>query len=400
MRGVAGLAAYAAAPRSFARVRPLKVGVIGAGIVGASIARALAESGARVTVFEKAGPALGATQNSFAWVNAFDGDAHYRSLRLQSLLIYREWDSRLGLGMTWGGYADWAADAAGAEAVRTNAAQLADTPYPVRTLAAGDLAALSAALQPGVVTEAFYSRIDGHLDPVKVTHRFLEHAARLRATVVYPCEVTSLEFRRSRLTGVSTTQGPFALDRLVVAAGVDTPHILALTGFSLGLKHAPGILAHSVPVSQLTTLICDAPGGLSFKQMADGCVVGTDATEPPHTADHEEIRAHPRNFPNEALRAYHGNRILTKIGAFLPATNGVALERLTLGFRPLPLDGFPVIGALRATPDVHVAVTHSGVTLAPIIARYTTLEVLHGARVDVLAPYRPERFSAAVAGTG
>jgi glycine/D-amino acid oxidase-like deaminating enzyme len=398
--GVAGLAGYAMAARTFARARPLKVGVIGGGIVGACIASTLTQAGAKVTLFEKSGPALGATQNSFAWVNAFDDDAHYRSLRLQSLFAYRDLDRPLGLKMSWGGYADWAADAAGVEAVRSSARQLEGTPYAVRPLAPDELAALSPALQPGPVTAAFYSAIDGHLDPVHVTHRFLEHATGLGAAVVYPCEVQALEFRGPHIKSVRTGGGTFAVDRLVVAAGVDTPRILSMAGFSLGLQHAPGILAHSAPLPPLTTLICDAPGGLSFKQMTDGSVVGTDATAPPHTAFHDDIRSRTMDFPDQALREHHGNRILTKISSYLPAARGVPLERLTLGFRPLPMDGFPVVGALPASPDVHVAVTHSGVTLAPIVARHTTDEVLHGSRVEMLAPYRPERFVKRIARAG
>jgi glycine/D-amino acid oxidase-like deaminating enzyme len=400
LRGVAGLVGCAMAAHGCARARPLKVGVVGGGIVGACIASALAQAGAKVTLFEKSGPALGATQNSFAWVNAFDSDPHYRSLRLQSLFAYRDLDGPLGLGMTWGGYANWAADASGAEAVRSNAQQLADTPYAVRSLAPDELAALSPALQPGPVTAAFYSAIDGHLDPVHVTRRFLDHATGLGAVVLYPCEVHALEFRGRHVKSVRTGNGAFAVDRLVIAAGVDTPRILGMAGFSLGLQHAPGILAHSAPLPPLTSLICDAPGGLSFKQMANGSVVGTDATSPPHTASHDDIRSRPMDFPDQALREHHGNRILTKISAFLPAARGVSLERLTLGFRPLPMDGFPVLGALSASPDVHVAVTHSGVTLAPIIARHTAEEVLHGSRVEMLAPYRPERFATRIERAG
>ena len=400
LRGVAGLAGCAMAAHGFARARPLKVGVVGGGIVGACIASTLAQAGAKVTLFEKSGPALGATQNSFAWINAFDGDSHYRSLRLQSLFAYRDLDGPLGLRVTWGGYANWAADASGAEEVRSNARQLADTPYAVRSLAPDQLAALSPALQPGPVTAAFYSAIDGHLDPVNVTRRFLDHATGLGAVVLYPCEVQALEFRGRHVKSVRTSKGTFGVDRLVVAAGVDTPRILSMAGFSLGLQHAPGILAHSAPLPPLTPLICDAPGGLSFKQMADGSVVGTDATAPPHTATHDDIRSRPMDFPDQALREYHGNRILTKISTFLPAARGVPLERLTLGFRPLPMDGFPVVGALPASPDVHVAVTHSGVTLAPIIARHTAEEVLHGSRVEMLAPYRPERFSTRIERAG
>ena len=33
---------------------------------------------------------------------------HYRRLRIQSLLAYRELDKRLSLNMVWGGYLDWA----------------------------------------------------------------------------------------------------------------------------------------------------------------------------------------------------------------------------------------------------------------------------------------------------
>src|SRR5215468_8550734 len=86
-----------------------KVGVVGGGIVGASIAMHLARAGASVVLFEKTSPAQGATQNSFAWINAFVDDTHYRDLRIQSLLAYRKLDRTLSLQMLWGGYVNWAA---------------------------------------------------------------------------------------------------------------------------------------------------------------------------------------------------------------------------------------------------------------------------------------------------
>jgi glycine/D-amino acid oxidase-like deaminating enzyme len=371
----------------------LRVGVVGGGIVGASIAMHLAQAGAEVMVFEKAGPAQGATQNSFAWVNAFVDDTHYRTLRLQSLLAYRELDKTLSLNMVWGGYVDWASTGEEAKAVRSSAVQLAGTPYPVRAMTTDEFAKLDPGVTPGVITDAIYSSIDAHLDPVLVTRKFLDGAARAGAKILYPCELTALDVSSGRLKGVVTSQGPFPLDRLVVAAGVDTPRILDMAHFRLTLKHAPGILAHSASLPPLSRLVHDAPGGLSFKQMADGSVVGTDAPDPPDIPAHQGIRAHTEQFPTDELRNYHGNRILTKISRFLPGAQGAPLDRLTLGFRPMPADEFPVMGALPSLPDLHVAVTHSGVTLAPVIGRLTAGEVLHGSRAGMFAPYRPERFA-------
>ena len=194
-----------------------------------------------------------------------------------------------------------------------------------------------------------------------------------------------------------TKQGRVPLDRLVVAAGVDTPSVLALAGFTLRLKHAPGILAHSKPVAALTRIIHEGPSDLSFKQMANGSIVGTDAPSPPDRPEHAAIRAAAIDFPSEALREMHGNRILTRIASVLPAAKDAPLERLTLGFRPMPTDDLPVVGPIPGAPDVYVSVTHSGITLAPILGRYVTREIIDGDRVSDLAPYRPERFSAEVA---
>src|SRR6516162_9410423 len=166
-RGRRALLAALAATASTAAMRPavaagarLRVGVAGGGIVGASIALHLARSGAAVWLFEKAAPAQGATRNSFAWVNAFVDDPHYRSLRLESIAGYHTLDRALSLGMVWGGYLNWASDAAEAASVRATALQLEGSPYPVRAVVAQQIAQLDPHLVPGPLSTAIYSSID------------------------------------------------------------------------------------------------------------------------------------------------------------------------------------------------------------------------------------------------
>jgi glycine/D-amino acid oxidase-like deaminating enzyme len=367
--------------------------VIGGGIVGSSIAMHLAQAAVSVTLLERTGPAKGATEKSFAWVNTYQSDAHYRAVRLQSLFAYRALDVPLQLGITWGGYLNWTDRDAESEPIRAYAAALADSPYALRSLNAAQLARISPCIAPGPIAAAYFSAIDGHLDPVWVTYRFLDRARLLGAKVVFPCEVTGLDIRNQRLAAVMTGRGKFAADRVVIAAGTDTPRLLSMAGFSLPLKHAPGILAHSLPIPEITKMVYDGPRELEFKQMANGRIVGTDAPAPPDIPAHREIRDHPVDFPDDQVRRMHGARILDRIAAYVPAAKAAILDSLTLGFRPMPLDGFPVIGALPANPDVYVAVTHSGVTLAPILGQYITQEIVGESLVDWLAPYRPTRFA-------
>ncbi len=132
LTGVSGTAAYGLSARLIAHQRPVRVGVLGSGIVGASIAFHLAQAGAQVTSFEKGQPASGATKNSFAWLNAFVSDPHYRDLRLSSLQAYHDLDRRIQLGISWAGYINWASTAEQVALLRAAGAQLEGTPDTVR----------------------------------------------------------------------------------------------------------------------------------------------------------------------------------------------------------------------------------------------------------------------------
>jgi glycine/D-amino acid oxidase-like deaminating enzyme len=66
--------------------------------------------------------------------------------------------------------------------------------------------------------------------------------------------------------------------------------------------------------------------------------------------------------------------------------------RYRLCVRPLPVDGHPIVGWLPEVSNAYVIVTHSGMTLAPVLARLAGAEIVGGGSGADLEPYRPTRF--------
>jgi glycine/D-amino acid oxidase-like deaminating enzyme len=77
----------------------------------------------------------------------------------------------------------------------------------------------------------------------------------------------------------------------------------------------------------------------------------------------------------------------------LPDLAGAAIEQVTLGYRVMPADEYPIIGFAEACPNLYVVATHSGVTLAPVIGELAAIEILDGIQQPQLAHYRPSRFA-------
>ena len=89
---------------------------------------------------------------------------------------------------------------------------------------------------------------------------------------------------------------------------------------------------------------------------------------------------------------YHANMIMDSATKFLPALSEAKATPLPIGYRPMPLDGLPVIGFTDEIPNLYLAMMHSGVTLAPIIGELSTIEIIDGVKVDLLEYFRVERF--------
>lgn len=355
-----------------------RVLVIGGGIIGATVAHHLARRGAAVTVVERTAPAAAASGRSFGWINASYGNpAPYFHLRFQSLLEYRRLEAETGgeMGVKWGGSLLWDPDA-------------------------GDLAAYIAGHQAwsyglrGIDREAFralapevaeppefavFAEQEGSLDAAQATRALLASAERRGAALLSPCEVREIRREGGRVVGAETSNGPIAADVTVLAAGVATAELAAPLGLALPMDNLPGLLIRTRPLAPVLQRILLSPG-CHVKQDPDGALVAGGDFGGGGAVD-------------DAERA--GAALLDRVQALLPGVSGLALDEVVIGLRPMPADGFPAVGFAPGLDGLYLAVMHSGVTLAPVVGRFAAEEILDGAAIELLAPFRPGRFAAA-----
>lgn len=369
--------------------------IVGGGILGASIAYHLARRGAQVTLLEKTLPAAGATGKSFAWINAnfSKQPRHYHLLNRLGVESFRNLQQGgLDLSAQWNGTVEWYANPARAEELRSMVRRQQEWGYRVRLIANEEFTRLEPRIHSGQPLATAFSELEGHVDAATAATSLLRAAQSFGAKVVYPCEVLSINVESSTDATLKTTQGEFRADRIVLAAGTDTPKLAAMVNAVVPLTPAPGIVVRTKPQPNLIQRVLVTEDS-HFRQQADGRFVIGDDFGPPPTEIHKLLNSEPKDFPDPSFAELHGNRIRGQAAHYLPALANAPIDSVSLCWRPLPKDGFPVLGfAPKALCRVYLAVTHSGVTLGPLIGELTALELLDGVRVDLLEPYRPERF--------
>ena len=367
------------------------VAVIGAGIVGASIAWRIASRGLRVTLIDRGEPGSGASSHSFAWINAGAKEPiGYHNLNRRSLEMWPRFAAALGqdVGLRWGGKLAWETESSAADQLKARVKQLQDWGYPSRLVSAGELAELEPALEIGPVAAAEYSENEGQVEPQMVVDACLRRLGELEAPVHKGVAVTGFDRDSSgNVRAVLTDSGDFPADIVVLAAGVDTTTLAAMSGVFVPQAESPGVVIRTTPLPPLlhrVPVVYAPPLGdgrreIHLRQCADGRFMIGEGDQESLAEDDTQA---------------HADDLLSRAACYLPGLSDAQAIPVPVGWRPMPLDGYPTLGYAAGAPNLYIALTHSGVTLAPVLSQLAAMEICEGARADaVLSPYRPERFA-------
>lgn len=369
------------------------IAIIGAGVIGLSIARVLARSGADVTIFERQGIGAGTSGNTFAWVNANgkSPDSYYE-LNLAGMTEHERLqmsDYTEGHWYIQAGTYEWATGEAKIERLVTRVERLRGLGYPVEPVKAEQLTARIPEIRidkrSGDIwhfpTEA-YVWVEVLL--ARLWSEAKEHGAVLRT----PAEVVDLEEGRRSATLTLSTGEQWRGDYVVSATGRWSTSVVGMLGQKFAVidadqpnKIACGFLGKTGPLHVQVNANLITPEMNIRPNGAGRLLLQTP------DLDH---RADPvYTTPPDGLIGQEMRRRLTSV---LDNTHNARIERIDIGQRARPADGLPAVGFVTDQQRVYVVTTHSGVTLAPLLGKLVAQELLDDDRSPLLADYSPARL--------
>lgn len=315
----------------------------------------------------------------------------YYTLSSFALHEYHRLAAQVDLPLHWGGCLEWMDDPAAQAEMVASIETIRGFGSPTRMIPATRAKTLAPAVNFDHTGDLAYCALDGTVDAKLATERLLHGVQEAGGSIVYPARVSAIKRTGNKIVA-STAAGEFAADQLVVAAGLGTTDLAQQLGFQLPQRPTPGIIVTTAPVSPMLEPIIVAPG-VHIHQRQDGRVVIGEQAGPPATAEHQAFLAQfPNRHPTRELAEQHARRIMSIAIQFLPALAQAEVEDVGIGWRPMPMDGLPVVGRHPSERDIYFAVMHSGVTLAPLVGRLAATELLDEIAISLLDDFRPARL--------
>ena len=358
--------------------------VVGAGIVGAACALALARDGLRVLVLEARHPASGATTAGMGHLVVMDDSPPQLALTALSTARWRELAPVLPpavehdpCGTIWIATDESELDVVGAKHGLYAAHGIAS-----EILSARELTALEPNLRPGLAGGLLVPG-DGVVNQPRAALWLLEQAREAGVVV-------RAEFRVDRITAHAVHYGDEMMraEVIVLAAGAESPALvpelpivprkgyLALTDRRLRFARHQlvelGYLAHAHTMrAESVAFNVEPRAGGHMLVGSSRELVGWDASLDPR-----------------ALA-----RMLARAAEFMPALASMPMVRAWTGFRPATPDKLPLIGPWPPIPGLWIAAGHEGLGITTSLGTAEIVADLIARREPPIdaAPFAPAR---------
>ncbi len=365
--------------------------VIGGGISGTAAAWELARRGVSVTLLERG--VLASMASGWTLAGVRQSGRHSAELPLAQAAV-RRW---AGLASELGADVEYRRE--GNLRIALNET---DVPAIREVVATGNAAGIAMSFLDGAeavrqvapaltgdLAGASFCPTDGHANPHLTVAAFADAARRAGADLRTGVEVTAIRSAGSRVTGVMTSEGAIACERIVLAAGVYTPYLLDPLGIRLPLSvvHVPAVQTVPLP-PMLGQVLGVASGGFAGRQEASGRFRLTGFSNPWNETWHDDDNVRPttdqvRDTIEWATR-------------LLPAVRDARVAQVWGGLIDKTPDALPVIERTPELDGLIVAAGFSGhgFCLGPVTGEILADLATTGTTAHPIAPFTRARLDA------
>jgi sarcosine oxidase subunit beta len=365
--------------------------VIGAGVVGCSLAFHLARAGARVRVFDKGGICAGMSARSGALVRMHYTFAPEAELAWKSHQYFRHWNEIVGgrCGFIETGFAV-VVDERNAARLRANVAMLQRVGIDTEIVTAAELHKREPNTFVDDVALAAFEPQSGYADPVATTESLAAAAQKLGAEFSLNEAVAKIAHRGGRAVGVIDNSGRLhEADAVCVVAGPWTDALLAPMGAKIGIKSERAQIAFFKRPPQIKHCIyIDTIAGSYFRPHGDDLTLaGLGGWKP-------EAEANPDNF-RESNDDDFVAAVRKRLAQRIPAMADAPYSRGHAGIYDVSPDARAVMGPVPGVEHLFVAAGFSGTGFktAPAVGASMAELILTGASKTVdLTPFSFERI--------
>jgi sarcosine oxidase subunit beta len=373
--------------------------IVGAGIMGLSIAYHLAARGVRdVTVVDRSYLCGGASGRNGGGIRAqWSSEANVRLMQ-ESIRMCREFATKMRINVWFrqGGYLFLARTPAIRAGLEKSVALQNDCGLPTRMLSPAEARRIVPELSTDGLEAASFNADDGVVFPWPFVWGYAQAAEKLGVEVAAFHEVVGFETKGKRIDGVRVRRsgpGPVAPDapshtirthKVVNAAGAWSPEVARLLGVALPNKPHRHEICSTEPLKPwLKPLVADLSDGLYFSQSTRGEIVGGIGNE-----------YVPSGLDQHSSHAFLGKYSRSLVSA-CPVLGQVKVLRQWAGCYDLTPDANPIVGPVDEAEHFYQAsgFMGHGFMMAPVIGKLMAELVADGAVIPMLERWKLTRFA-------
>jgi sarcosine oxidase subunit beta len=382
--------------------RTADIVIIGAGVIGASIAYHLLRENIRVVVLEKkevAGGSSGACEGLLLMQSKKPG--LHSDLALQSLQKFPTLVRALDHPIEF-------ENKGGVVVIESEAELAAMQVFVERQAKAGlDISLLNRTqarrIEPALsedIVGVTFSPLESLVNPLLLTIGFLQAARKAGATVLTHTRVEGIDLEHGRVAAVRTDKGRIAAPIVINAAGSWAAQIGEMVGLTIPIKPRRGQILVTEAVPPLLKRCILSAKYIAAKFDPRIAAAGDVGFAVEQTQSGNILIGSTREFAGyNKGTTFEGILTLARnISRVIPGLRNLQVIRSFAGLRPYTPDGLPILGRVDEIDGFIMAAGHEGdgITLAPITGEMIAELVSTGSAPDPLSDLSLDRFSSRI----